>query len=64
MPYGFVRKKLRNPTITVQCEIPPTHLINTQYRQCLCTHGQVYLSMLIQEHNACSYIAQVALANE
>ena len=22
-----------NPTITVQCEIPPTHIINTQYKQ-------------------------------
>ena len=28
-------------TITVQCEIPPTQQINTQCKQCLCTHGPV-----------------------
>ena len=65
-----------NPTITVQCEIPPTQQINTQCKQCLCTHGPVYeglrsrsLSLgivnihtiIIKEHNDCSYIALTSL---
>ena len=37
-PLQILYLRFRTPG-TVQCEIHPTHLINTQCKQCLCTHG-------------------------
>ena len=55
---------INNPTMTVQCEIPPTHLINTQCKQCLSTHGpslSINIHTISNNHNACSYIALICL---